>query len=191
MKMKSNIIQCVNALLSIYPRTNQIIVWFLYSFAIRHVWSWHPLCNWMNAHLKNMMCLTTCARGDECSFLKGWLIIGQCLSLNNWLVASLIPAHGWPDQSGCEGTNASIMTWRFEPIRKESVFVNMYKAIKMCLFAYGSQIHIHSVVCTLKFACSQKVFGATSGKHPCKQNSGYNVFTDNKKSRQFRSHDTK
>lgn len=41
------------------------------------------------------------------------------------------------------------MALGFEPICVENIFVNMYKAIKMCLFTYGNPTHKHSVTSSL------------------------------------------
>lgn len=46
--------------------------------------------------------------------LKVQLINRQCLWLNNWFVASSIPAHVISDQLDSKGTNTSIMTLGFE-----------------------------------------------------------------------------
>lgn len=140
MKMRSNIIECVNALLSIYPEPTRSL-WFCCTLCNTPLLKLTPPLQFNEFSIKT--CLKTCERGnDEGSFLKDQLIISQCLSLNNWSEASLIPAHVWPDQSGCKGTNTSIMTLGFEPLCEKTIFVNMYKAIKFCLFAYGSTIHI-------------------------------------------------
>lgn len=114
-------------------------------------------CNSANARLKHLMRLTTCARGDECFFLKDALIVGQCLLLvtlklliiNNTnsfllheqLIGSIL--------NSCSRVTRAIYRYKhintcFESICKENIFVNMYKAIKMCLFANSSSIHIHS-----------------------------------------------
>lgn len=65
--------------------------------------------------------------------LKVQLITPQCLSLNNWFVASSIPARVISDQLDSKGTNTSIMTLGFESMRGTGA---------ICLFVYS---------CTLRF----------------------------------------
>ena len=81
MKMRSNIIQCENAPLIIYPIAKHILVWLLFFFAIHRSWSQPLFCNSLNAELKRMMCVTTCSAVTSAPLLKvNWSLA----SVSHW-----------------------------------------------------------------------------------------------------------